>query len=88
MVLQDTRDWFAVHRGSCNLLMDDGSVKSVADLNGDGFLNPGFPVDASTESRADLSTKVGYVDGTVELAAFDVFSGVLLKSNSSKGKFE
>ena len=88
LVLQDTRDWFAVHRGSCNLLMADGSVKSVADLNGDGFLNPGFPVDASTESRADLSTKVGYVDGTVELAAFDVFSGVLLKSNSSKGKFE
>ena len=88
LILQDTRDWFAVHRGTCNLLMADGSVKSVTDLNGDGFLNPGFPVDASAESRADLSTKVGYIDGTVELAAFDVFSGVLLKSNSSKGKFE
>ncbi|NQV28439.1 MAG: DUF1559 domain-containing protein [Rhodopirellula sp.] len=88
LILQDTRDWFAIHRGTCNLLMADGSVKAVTDLNGDGFLNPGFPVDASTETRADLSTKVGYVDGTVELAAFDVYSGVLLKSNSSKGKFE
>lgn len=44
MVLQDTRDWFAVHRGTMNLLMADGSVKTITDLNGDGFLNPGFPI--------------------------------------------
>jgi len=37
MVLQDTRDWAAVHAGQLNLLMADGSVKSITDLNGDGF---------------------------------------------------
>ena len=87
-ILQDTRDWFAVHRGTCNLLMADGSVKAITDLNGDGFLNPGFPVDSALDSRDTLSTAVGYVDGTVELAGFEVFSGVLLRGNSSKGRFE
>ena len=48
LILQDTRDWGAVHRGGLNLLMADGSVKSVQDTNGDNFLNPGFPVPVGT----------------------------------------
>jgi prepilin-type processing-associated H-X9-DG protein len=45
--LQDTRDWFAVHGGgSCNVLMADSSVLTFNDLNGDKFINPGFPVPA------------------------------------------
>ncbi len=86
-VLQDTRDWMAIHKGQLNLLMADGSVKSVSDLNGDGFLNPGFPVDTSVNASAAANT--GYTDGTVELAAFDVFSGVFIRTDLvTKGQFE
>jgi prepilin-type processing-associated H-X9-DG protein len=73
--MQDTRDWFAVHSGSkggtLNLLMADGSVKSVSDKNGDGFLNPGFPVDETAASAA----RDGYTDNTVELEPFNVYCG-------------
>lgn len=86
--LQDTRDWFAVHNGQLNLLMGDGSVKSVTDLNGDGFLNPGFNIDSSASSEADLKREVGYTDSTVELGAFDVFSGILLRDDNTKASFE
>ena len=67
--LQDTRDWYAVHGGgktaSCNILFADGSVKEFSDLNGDKFLNPGFPVPDNL-TPADYA-KTGYRDGTVEL---------------------
>ena len=89
MVLQDTRDWAAVHAGQLNLLMADGSVKSVTDLNGDGFLNPGFPVVGATKTAAELAETVGYTDSTVEMSAFQVFNGVMLNGNSAtKGAFE
>ena len=89
LVLQDTRDWFAVHRGTMNLLMADGSVKVITDLNNDGFLNPGFPiVQGGTDTKEVLANAVGYTDGTVEMQAFNVYNGVLLKSNASKGAFE
>lgn len=81
MVLQDTRDWFAVHRGALNLLMADGSVKSVQDLNGDGFLNPGFPVSEGTSDLETLKRDVGYTDSTVELSAFNVYCGVFLRQD-------
>jgi prepilin-type N-terminal cleavage/methylation domain-containing protein/prepilin-type processing-associated H-X9-DG protein len=85
--LQDTRDWFAVHGGaraaSCNILMADGSVKNVRDKNGDGFLNPGFPVDAGTVSGD------GYTDSEVELEPFEFYSGpVISRAGVLKGKFE
>lgn len=75
LCLQDTRGWAPVHRGSCNLLMADGSVKSVKDLNGDGFLNPGFPVEPGDDPAAN---KVGYLDGTTEISSYEVFSGPYL----------
>ena len=40
--LQDYRGFNPVHGGICNVLMADGSVSQVRDLNGDGFLNNGF----------------------------------------------
>lgn len=83
--LQDTRDWFCVHGGggqpSCNILMADGSVKSISDLNGDGYLNPGFPVVGGDEND-------GYRDGTVELASFEVYSGATLERLDAKPNFE
>ena len=89
--LQDTRDWAAVHGSGnklvCNILMADGSVKEFADLNGDRFLNPGFPVPAGLSEAEYLG--VGYRDGTVELHPAEIFSGVFIAADSSKpGKFE
>ncbi len=81
--LQDTRDWLAVHSGSCNLLMGDGSVKNVRDLNGDGFLNPGFPIDPSVADQND-----GFLDNRVELNPFEVYCGPLITRGIVKGNFE
>ncbi|QDT87573.1 DUF1559 domain-containing protein [Gimesia chilikensis] len=82
--LQDSRDWYAWHgRGSnkiCNILMADGSVKAIVDLNGDGFLNPGFAGSASGGS--------GYTDATVELRPSECFSGPWLDAQLTKGNFE
>jgi prepilin-type processing-associated H-X9-DG protein len=86
LVLQDTRDWYAWHGDSANILMADGSVKTVHDLNGDKFINPGFPVDPTNSSAA---ATVGYTDGTVELNAFEVFTGTFLNLEVyKKGTFE
>ncbi len=83
LFLQDTRDWFAIHRKSCNLLMADGSVKSVIDLNGDGYLNPGF-----NASTLDAATD-GYQEGPCEMSAFEVFNGTWLSiPGAGKGNFE
>lgn len=86
LILQDTRDWFAVHGDYANCLMADGSVKRLIDLNGDGFFNPGFAIDDSAGNAAEVA---GYTDGTVELNAFECYTGVLLNTgNYTKGKFE
>ncbi|KAA1259972.1 putative major pilin subunit [Rubripirellula obstinata] len=81
--LQDTRDFFALHAGQCNMLMADGSVQTFQDLNGDGYLNPGFPVAAT----ADVSA-VGYSDATIELQPGEMFNGVFVDESSFKGQFE
>jgi prepilin-type N-terminal cleavage/methylation domain-containing protein/prepilin-type processing-associated H-X9-DG protein len=88
--LQDTRDWFAVHggsrQGSCNILMADGSVKEFSDVNGDKFLNPGFPVPNSlTEQQYSV---IGYRDSTVELPPAEIFDGVFLQNLSKRSVFE
>ncbi len=73
LVLQDTRDFFAVHNNGCNVLMADGSVKVLTDQNGDGYINPGFPTtDAFTEERD------GYTDNVCEVNHADVFFGIEL----------
>lgn len=88
--LQDTRDWGAVHSDSCNILMADGSVKSPLDINGDSFLNPGFPV--ANYGGGDLSilaAEVGYTDGVVELNPFEIYSASFLSYEVvGKGSFE
>lgn len=74
LVLQDTRDWFAVHGNQANILMADGSVKTLTDLNGDGYFNPGFPVAGGSQATD------GYASNVCEINAFDVFTGVMLNS--------
>lgn len=85
--MQDTRDWFAVHGGgknaTANIVMCDGSVKSFTDANGDGFLNPGFPVDLAGGD----SSGVGYSDSNVELPPGEMFNGIFL-FKLTKGKLE
>jgi len=79
--MQDTRDWFALHggsnRASCNILMADASVQEFVDLNGDGFLNPGFPVPGDLED--DDYALIGYRDSTVELPSAEIFSRIFLQ---------
>ena len=85
LVLQDTRDWYATHRGSCNLLMADGSVKTLFDTNGDNFFNPGFEIPAGFDSIQD-----GYTTGPCEINAFDVYTGTWLTDPTkfAKASFE
>ena len=85
LYLQDTRDWFAIHQGSCNILMGDGSVKVFYDSNADGFLNPGFPVNGLTDLTVD---SVGYADDTLEMARDQFFAGIFINDLYFKGIFE
>ncbi len=81
--LQDTRDWYAVHDGGCNILFADGSVKGFKDADGDNFFNPGFPAQGGTEE------KDGYTSNRIELPVFECYSGAVLSLNSVvKGDFE
>ncbi|MEZ6091512.1 MAG: DUF1559 domain-containing protein [Pirellulaceae bacterium] len=48
--LQDYRGMFPLHRGVCNVVMADGSVRQLYDSNGDGFINNGFPANSNFQS--------------------------------------
>lgn len=89
--LQDTRDWFAVHgtgsQKSANILMADGSVRTVLDRNGDGYFNPGFQPGSGTGGGFDAGD--GYLDGTVEMLPTEIYAGVdLSDAGVTKGNFE
>jgi type II secretory pathway pseudopilin PulG len=88
LYLQDTRDWMCIHGAGgkkfFNCLMADGSVKQFYDLNGDGYANPGFAVDATKASAA----ATGYTDAICEIPPGDMFSGPWIDTNVRKGKFE
>jgi prepilin-type N-terminal cleavage/methylation domain-containing protein len=84
--LQDTRDWFALHLGSLNVLMADSSVKNIIDVNGDGYANPGFPI--PTNLTTIQYTQVGYTSNAIEIAPGTMFNGVFIDDSQFKGKFE
>jgi prepilin-type N-terminal cleavage/methylation domain-containing protein/prepilin-type processing-associated H-X9-DG protein len=83
--LQDTRDWFCFHAGSCNILMADGSVVEFGDANGDGFLNPGFKVQdmkgvVVNTTINEVASKIGYTGPAEDLPRTKVFSGFFIKN--------
>ena len=84
--LQDWRDMAPVHAGLCNILFADGSIRSFKDLNGDGYLNPGFNVDA-TASQSVLD-RIGYRDDVVELPPEQIFSGIFIEKQIRKGQLD
>ncbi len=81
--LQDTRDWYAIHQGSVNLLMADGSVKQFYDNNADGYLNPGFAVSDDADPL-----KSGYVGDNIEMQPDQFFGGIFINDMFFKGVFE
>ena len=88
--LQDTRDWFAVHgsgkKKTANILFADGSTRTYTDFNGDGFLNPGFPVPKNlTEAQYG---GIGYRGPEVEIGPETMFNGVFLIKTDKLNVFE
>jgi prepilin-type processing-associated H-X9-DG protein len=63
-VLQDYRQFAAVHRGACNILFADGGVRDLADTNQDGSLNNGFPAAPGN----------GFADDKIEVSAKECMS--------------
>ena len=62
------------------------SVASAGDVNGDGYLNPGFNID-TTATQVELDG-VGYRDNKVELPPELVFSGIFIEKQIRKGKLD
>ena len=90
LILQDTRDWYAWHTKTVNVVFVDGSVRAIDDTNGDGYINPGFLVGSPTtaEEIENQRNTVGYLSPEVETNPFEIFSGTLLKGSFGDKKFE
>lgn len=74
LTLQDYRYFAPVHKGTCNILFADGSVRGFADENRDGLLNNGFPAGVG-----------GFRSGEVELSPEEVLSRWALRKDSIGG---
>jgi len=88
--LQDTRDWFAWHSKTVNIVFADGSVRALDDTNGDGYINPGFAVNRPTSATEieNQANTVGYLSPETETNPFEIFSGTLLRGSFGSKKFE
>ncbi len=87
--LQDTRDFGTVHgsgtQRSMNILFADGSVKTIYDVNGDGYINPGY--DAAFD--ADDAATDGFTGNECEVDPASMWNGPYLNFEEIlKGDFE
>ncbi len=81
--VQDFRDFGPVHRGGlCNVLFADGSVRSIEDINRDGFVNTGF--DPAVYSGTGT---IGFTSAQVEVDREMLYSGWSL-TDVSKGNLD
>ena len=71
-VLQDYRGMSTHHKGTCNVLMADGSIQTLIDTNEDQFINNGF--EASAE----------FVSSDVEVDKLKLASFYSLQSRGGK----
>lgn len=81
LVLQDTRDWYALHSYRVNVVFADGSVRQLIDVNRDGYVNPGFPVPAGSDPEV-----AGYADGRCEINPWECFTGSFLSTQQFRTK--
>jgi prepilin-type N-terminal cleavage/methylation domain-containing protein/prepilin-type processing-associated H-X9-DG protein len=95
LVLQDTRDWYAWHNGYINVVFADGSVRALEDVNGDGYINPGFAATglvtsaSGFESLAEAqSATIGYQDSECEVNPWEMFPGTFLNDGVAGKGFE
>ena len=67
---QDYRGIYPLHQGTANVLMADGSVQVLVDLNNDGFINNGFDGADVTTSKGTFWTDSKTEAETLQLASF------------------
>ncbi len=83
LVLQDTRDWRAYHSKKLNIVFADGSVRAIVDENGDGYINPGFPVPPGSDVEI-----TGYSDSRCEVNPWELFLGTFIDFGFTRKAFE
>jgi hypothetical protein len=94
LFLQDYRDFNAFHGSgknrALNMLFADSSVKTLYDVNGDGYLNQGFPLDAEDEhGDAEHESSFGILNNRCEVGPATLWSGPYLDDSViKKDKFE
>ncbi|WP_246114341.1 DUF1559 family PulG-like putative transporter [Rubripirellula tenax] len=77
---QDYRGMSPLHLGTANVLMADGSVRALTDVNNDGFINNGF-------DGADVNVPSGgpyWIDSVIEAEALQLASFHALGSKGSQ----
>jgi prepilin-type processing-associated H-X9-DG protein len=82
--LQDTRDWYAYHQKTINVLFADGSVRAFTDANGDGYVNPGFAIDAAQATPVNT----GFLSPETEVNPWELYPGVFLTGDFPAKRFE
>ncbi len=83
LILQDTRDWRAYHAKYVNVLFADGGVRRLYDANGDGYVNPGFVLNAAENPEI-----MGYTDNRCEVNPWDCYMGTFIDSRFTPKSFE
>jgi prepilin-type N-terminal cleavage/methylation domain-containing protein/prepilin-type processing-associated H-X9-DG protein len=79
---QDYRGIAPLHQGTANILMADGSVRAVVDINNDGFINNGFD---GPDPSGPAST-VFWTDSEIEADSLVLASYYSLNSKGEQSK--